>query len=1125
MAPKGGTFFFLLFVACAALAIPLDGMPKNKRDFRDMAKKLMRKCQTKGYPAPEIMQLKTVFNNSDLPMTDRNSEQSGALLPTFLNVLHSVSTDEEMTTKMWDFKNLPTMLKLMRNSSVASACYMQAFVAPLCWATLTTRSENNMTSDEYDTLLSAAKPALRNMPFNLPTDVGRRQNLKKMMKVLMEVYDAMSKDQRTRVVRWVKEQITQKYFNCTMRPPSDPRSMLMKSCKPLLEWLNLEALTMMGPYVSRLATKDVDSSPKEQLCEFFRSAQFTSAMNMTSKINPSLGKKFLQRFQDCFRGKKEFAENVDKLGILACHFSAAPDLTPDISRKLLSELKYCDDFSNPKIKQLKTSLVKSVMSNTNSTETLGKLGTSVALLSPKQLSEIPDKPLKELLKNVGSTVQWTRGQQRTLSKKLLCNNVSLHDCRKSGALMRSLPRYLQSVAGGLPSSVLKNVKNILPDKEGLNNMCMQMTKGQLMALLQGPLGQMVPSEMVRKLSGRLLHRLSLNKLDKANISLDQVVSKTWSRSQAALFAKSMMHDGKTFHWKLHSVFQGVTAEMIDDVADKDMQDMAQAITETPQWLSKAQAGWAARKLFATKEKERVDYFKNITVEEMNNIPTNLLLHLPPRKVGDLPDSVCPVFLEKIEEANLSSLTHRSPSRPALTQRALLCLAEGPDLSGLTNETVSKLGPLLCELQPFQLLQMAPDVLNFSLQEMASCQHIPQRHRADIIQLVTQTFGDPSNWTAETMETLGPLLLLDDNATSALPYKPWMKDVLYFLKSGKRPSKALGKKIFDLTTTTTTTTSNAKSISNDDEEVTVALIEELGMDNVYWKPTELARMSNKTFLATLETLGAVSDYGADQLAVLSKKATELLGPVSQMTESAVIQMGCITRGFSNADLEKLPFSLDTLEEIAKCGWKDPQMEAVWKAVASYHNLQVQQLDAADMVALSQFICGLNSSEFGQLNLNAFKDAVGSMDGVQCSYKVAQQLKNLAVSAFGKPNTWTEAQVSELANIVAGLDSTELASLDPAVFSFISKSCIRHILHWAALSVTQLKALGPDNAAMVTSEQQASLSDEQLAALESALTGSPDQTQRSDQSGTPSLNVEGISALMKPFLLLLMGFLLL
>lgn len=41
-----------------------------------------------------------------------------------------------------------------------------------------------------------------------------------------------------------------------------------------------------------------------------------------------------------------------RLGILACHYSAAPDLPPDVSRKLLSELEDCDDFGNPRITQV-----------------------------------------------------------------------------------------------------------------------------------------------------------------------------------------------------------------------------------------------------------------------------------------------------------------------------------------------------------------------------------------------------------------------------------------------------------------------------------------------------------------------------------------------------------------------------------------------------------------------------------------------------------------------------------------------------------------------------------------------------------------------------------------------------
>lgn len=66
--------------------------------------------------------------------------------------------------------------------------------------------------------------------------------------------------------------------------------------------------------------------------------------------------------------------------------------------------------------------------------------------------------------------------------------------------------------------------------------------------------------------------------------------------------------------------------------------------------------------------------------------------------------------------------------------------QGADFSKLTTEDVSRLGQLLCELSASQLRLMAPDVINSSLQAMASCQHIPQGHRAGLIQLVNQTFG-------------------------------------------------------------------------------------------------------------------------------------------------------------------------------------------------------------------------------------------------------------------------------------------------------------------------------------------------------------------------------------------------
>lgn len=98
---------------------------------------------------------------------------------------------------------------------------------------------------------------------------------------------------------------------------------------------------MMGPYLSNIATDDVARSPKEkvgpvgggggsgarqiiaslgipfapsplpQLCQFFRTGQFRSALGADAELKPSLARRLLQRFQECFGGN-EYSRNVDK---------------------------------------------------------------------------------------------------------------------------------------------------------------------------------------------------------------------------------------------------------------------------------------------------------------------------------------------------------------------------------------------------------------------------------------------------------------------------------------------------------------------------------------------------------------------------------------------------------------------------------------------------------------------------------------------------------------------------------------------------------------------------------------------------------------------------------------------
>lgn len=48
-----------------------------------------------------------------------------------------------------------------------------------------------------------------------------------------------------------------------------------------------------------------------QMCQFFRTGQFKSALSMDTKMKPSMARKLLQRFKECFSGD-EYSRNVDK---------------------------------------------------------------------------------------------------------------------------------------------------------------------------------------------------------------------------------------------------------------------------------------------------------------------------------------------------------------------------------------------------------------------------------------------------------------------------------------------------------------------------------------------------------------------------------------------------------------------------------------------------------------------------------------------------------------------------------------------------------------------------------------------------------------------------------------------
>ncbi|XP_030014229.1 otoancorin [Sphaeramia orbicularis] len=1138
MAPKGGTLLLLLIVFSAALDICPDTKTRKNLYCEDSPKKLMRKCQEMGHPVPDETQVKQVFGNSAKEKTD---DENSSAESTFMKLLKEVTNRDlndsgKVGYEKLDFKELLRIVKQLKNSSEPSVCYMRAFVSCAALNNLTNQDEN-MDSSDYDQLQWAADPELRTIPPNR-LQLGAQAKgpkMKRKMDILAKAYGHMSNNQKTQVLRWAKEQIMRDRFNCTT---SSSKSTSIKKCKPSLKWLTADTFKMIGKFISRLDSADIESCPKEALCQFFQSPKFKTTFSNINKLNPTLCKTLLSKIQKCFNSSEAFAEHVDRLGPLACCYYDPPDMTSDLNKKLLTQLSSC---KNPGLSKLKRQIIKSVMSNSTgaNAETVRELGDSAVLLSPEQLSKVRNDDLKDILRD--PKVRWRKEQHEVLLKKILgdekCKEMSSRD------MMNCI-----SLVGELPKCIFQKVKvqDMLDKPEELKNITNRMKKWQEMAIVEKLRDKVDLSDVIRKLPPPLLRRIPLTYLSKLN-SMDQVADKMWSRAQAAYYVEKMSQQRDFSLRNVGGLLPGVTCEMIRKLSDKETLALAQAMKENPDRLNKAQAAIAAFRYFRTLEKQRADYFKTITPDELDEISPEMLPYLPPRKVNDLPDAVCPVLLDKMEEVNLSSSPIYSPSRPALTQRALRCLTNGTDLSELTVEDVYRLGQFLCEIKPSELRLLSPDVLVSSLEAMDSCQHIPQKHRAPLVEIVIENFGAPSDWSPETVEKLGHIIRLNDTVVNDLPDKPGMAEVLKYVDDQPKNPESLKKKYFDLVIKEskgarkkreTNSNGNGNSGNNDggsntetggntvrDQTPTVELIERLGMNNVYWSMEQLKAISPEIFTATVQTLGSVPDYDHKKLAVLNRKAVQVWGPAAQMNESVVAQMGCIAQGFSDTELEELDFSLDTLDDIAHCNWNESQLVPVWKGIGTFNNWTAEQLEATDMVALNRFICGLNSSEIRQLNTSAFIDAVGAMDDMQCSFEVAQHFKSHAVSVFGAPSSWTAAQVSYLGNIIGGLNAREFASLKTPVLSFISPKSIPLILPkvLAVLTPAQIEALGPDNAAMLTNKQKDALGAEQRDALEIALKGVSETD--GSYSGAPSLSVEGMSAFMKPLLFLLMGFMLL
>ncbi|KAG5856457.1 hypothetical protein ANANG_G00008160 [Anguilla anguilla] len=1071
--------------------------------------------------------------------------------------------DWNMTERLQNCSSMPHMIALIRNISDGPQCFMRAFMAPFSWMVLKDNG-SEIDPSQFKMLLWVAKPFIQDM---LPSELVlpahlRPPQLAEMVNMFSEVYSSLTPKHHDKIHKWIMDQIRPNNFNCSKNPPkptqrpdhtqghgpgkSEDRPQIPLPAQgqddngpcQRKNWLNATEMEMMGQFVTLLPVAEFENTPKDELCAFFWKPRFQTSFR--GVVPRPLGRMLLKMLKKCFTESSEFPQHLDRIGSLACFFDDPKALNSSESSVLLSRLRECD---NPESVMLKKELLMKVSSQGNgplSPDILQSVGSAASVLSMSLLNRFTPSAIRDNLPSMGKA-QWNPAQAKVLADMLMKEATEV-----SGNELISLG----SVVRGVSSSLLRKAKLTgLLGTEEMDTLSHRLSALQRAALLDGLRSEMNASQLVRSVSGPLLARLSLSTLEQANLtSVDQLEGKNWTKSQSALLVKKILKGRlrPSDIMKLQSAVQGVTCQMIDNTNQSDVKEVSQALTGSMHWLSRTQVGCVAKKLYNSLENERKDYFNNITNAELDAIPTPLLIYMPVKAIMALPRSVCAHFLDKMSQANLTTLPLSSSARSALTNRSLNCL--GKNVSDLNAGDITRLGPLVCELQPAHLANLSADAQNATLQALAKCIQINRHHMHAIVTLLKAQYGPPSNWSSSTMTSFGSLLLLNDTEINSLTYKSGLKeslmDVLDRLPPDQsqsapeefriRPSlSAVRKKLFYLITYPAQPSPAARrKRAACADAPTLSAIMELGEGNVEWTPAQLACISTDDFNSGVQILGGIVNYNPQQLEALKSKVIQVWGKPGSLSASQVMQLGCVAQGFSPEELKVLNItSLDTLELLESCNWTQQQREGMWCGYVNRTGHTVSTLGTVEMVGLGQFICGLSPEELRNLSTNAFREAVSDMGGVSCPVSKMELLKSKAVLLFGKPKDWTEAQVNNMGNIIAGLNETELQSLNGSVLSFIRQSAIPLIppARLAALSVSQMQALGADNAAMVTTAQRAVLSEQQREALGSALgvpyTRSEATTQKTPApvlppkgNGVSRVGIVGAIVFLQQFLLL-------
>uniref|UniRef100_A0A674JBK2 Otoancorin n=1 Tax=Terrapene triunguis TaxID=2587831 RepID=A0A674JBK2_9SAUR len=812
---------------------------------------------------------------------------------------------------------------------------------------------------------------IRSLPKDLPQDTFRN-----LSAVFKDLYDKTTANAQRTLYDWMK-QILQKSYITNGMLNIKRKTSLLNTMRLFISYDN--------------ATKQLDT---------------------VYDITPELAQAFLERINSSGFDLSN-TSTIYRLGLLVCFYDDMEQMDAIVARVLLHQMMKCNQLRGfqADVYKLKAQLLDIAMQNQTLNDTLGSLSDAVVGLTSSQLDSLSPEAVHNAISTLNQVSGWAKSQIMVLSSKYLTSEkvLSFYNISQMGALVTGIST--QSFYNMNPKELSQVIRGTL------SQYASDLSPAQQQGILTKMLASRDLSSAVTDIQGAFFKEICLSDLWKETGFNSSIVKEKELRKSQALFLYELLSKKTTAPADLLSIGQlvkGVTCQQIERMSTDSFLNNFRFFEKNLQLLSPYQVNCLAWKFWKASNA---------------SIPPFLLSVLPAQYLESISGTLCVPFLISLGKTELDLIIVNLHKKNTVLQKVQECLN-----SSISDEyDVDILGNLICHLPPAIIRDgISLRAMAIALHQFRFCRQLSHEQKTEIKYKLTELYGIPENWTAQTTQDIGPFVAL--LSKEELTVLSLLLCIFVSFLQGDYNRSCLFSLCFDFCPDCTGITAPSS-----DEII------KLAEANAFWSVQELECLDTDTFTKNVEFLGTVMSFNRSQLIVLKEKAKQVWGALPGWKSYHIVSLGRIALALNESEIEALDLSsIDTVAALSQqTEWTLVQAKSILQGFLEDSGQTVHGLKSFDLAGLGANLCALNTTDIKTIKTTEFSAVIARVGLLPCSTPVLEEFKKVAESVFGIAAEWNSSIIHEIGTIAAGLNEREFKALDKDVMPYFQPAAIRHI----------------------------------------------------------------------------------